>query len=231
MEFNYERFIEKYQQNWDISVNRSNVKFLEHFIKKLVSKKRPVWVIETGTMRTSLSENNGGFTYIIGDLIKNYTGGKLTTVDISTEAIEISKKNTAEFSSVIEYINDDSVKYLKSLSYNAYKVDAFLLDSYDLYIPDPLPSEIHHFRELLAVYDNLSDDVMIGVDDNFIPGTVIYWDWLDNDGNKIRQEIFDTGKTTIGKGTLIEGFLLQEGWKKLDNCFIGENNKFLFEKS
>ena len=173
MEFNYERFIEKYQQNWDISVNRSNVKFLEHFIKKLVSKKRPVWVIETGTMRTSLSENNGGFTYIIGDLIKNYTGGKLTTVDISTEAIEISKKNTAEFSSVIEYINDDSVKYLKRSSDNAYKVDAFLLDSYDLYIPDPLPSEIHHFRELLAVYDNLSDDVMIGVDDNFIPGSLL----------------------------------------------------------
>jgi predicted O-methyltransferase YrrM len=230
MNFNYDNFITKHAVHWNPASQRSKIKFFEYFIKKLVEKEKPLWIIETGTMWTRIEENAGAFTYLIGDLIMNYTGGKLTTVDISPEAIERSKENTKEFSSVIEYVTMDSVKYLKGLGSNTRRVDAFFLDSYDLYIPDPLPSEIHHFRELLAVYDNLSDDVMIGVDDNFIPGTVIYWDWYDGAGNKTHVENFDTGKNTIGKGTLIERFLLQEGWKKYDNSFIGENNKFLFEK-
>jgi hypothetical protein len=228
--FDYEKFIEKYTRHWNTSTQKSKIEFYEKFIKTLVSKNRPVWVIETGTMHTTLEQNAGSFTCIIADLLQNHIGGKLTTVDISSDAIEKCKKNTLEYSSVIEYITSDSVKYLKSLGTSVSSIDALFLDSYDLYVPDPELSEIHHLRELLAVYDFLNEEVMIGVDDNFIPGTEIYWNWMDDEGNVLSSQTFDTGNKVIGKGKLIDRFLLSEDWQKFENLHIGENNNFLFQK-
>jgi hypothetical protein len=231
MTFDYDTFIQKHAIHWTTPDSTSREKFCKYIVTELVKKNKPLFIVETGTMWTKIEEDAGAFTYLFADLIKNYTGGKLITIDISEEAIQKCRENTAEFADVIMYVTSDSVEFLKKLGRDASEVDAFFFDSYDLNVKDPLPSSIHHFRELLAVYDHLSDDVLIGVDDNFLPGTFIHWNWYsDTDGSLLSTEIFETGSSTVGKGLLIDRFLTEQGWHRLDNLVTGEKNIFLFQK-
>jgi hypothetical protein len=228
MNFNYEEFIAPHARIWNDN-QKSKRAFYKYVIEKLVSKKRPLTIIETGTMWTPHAENAGGFTMIMGDLLTNHTGGTLITVDISQENLDKCKKTTEMFAKHIEYVCSDSVAYLKS-SRQVEDADLLFLDSYDLYIPDPELSQIHHFRELIAAYDNLRSDVIIAVDDNFLPGTEIYWDWYDDQGKKISTQTFYTGDKLVGKGTLVNRFLLDQGWRRFDNLYVGENNTLVFER-
>ena len=82
--------------------NSNKIEFYNYLIPKLISKNKPIHVIETGTM---YNEIQGAFTKIIGHIIKNYTGGKLFTVDISEDHINKSKEYTSEYSDFIESIN------------------------------------------------------------------------------------------------------------------------------
>jgi hypothetical protein len=230
MQFDSSQFLSKYE-SLHLENSRSKKKFYEYVTEKLVSKQKPLRVVETGTMWTRVEENAGSFTLILADLIKNYTGGKIVTIDISEDALNKCKENTLDFASHIEYIKSDSVEYLKKMSIEEIReVDLFFLDSYDLYVPDPLPSQIHHFRELLAFYDNVSEEALIAVDDNFIPGTDIYWNWFNSEGQISHTETFHVEKDVIGKGTLVDRFLREKGWKRLENQYFGENNIFLYEK-
>ena len=178
-------------------------------------------------MWINLEQNMGAFTYIFGDLIKNHTGGKLITIDISEKNINSCKEYTKEFLDVIEYVTSDSVTYLESLSdKNVQNIDFFYFDSYDLAIPDPIPSQLHHYRELAAVYKRLKPDVYLAVDDNFLPGNWVEWWTKDNEGNIVNKTKYDVGIYRIlGKGTLIDHFLLTNGWKRINDnlpsCLLG----------
>ena len=225
-QFNLEEFLTPYKEMLEIS-GISRLKYYEYIIKKLVSLNRPINIIETGTMWINLEQNMGAFTYIFGDLIKNHTGGKLITIDISEKNINSCKEYTKEFSDVIEYVTSDSVIYLESLSdKDVQNVDFFYFDSYDLAIPDPIPSQLHHYRELAAVYKRLKPDVYLAVDDNFLPGNWVEWWTKDNEGNIVNKTKYDVGIYRIlGKGTLIDHFLLTNGWKRINDnlpsCLLG----------
>ena len=225
-EFNLEEFFIPYREMLETS-GVSRLKYYEYIIEKLVSLNRPINIVETGTMWSSLKENMGAFTYVFGDLIKNHTGGKLITIDISEKNINSCKEYTKEFSDVIEYVTSDSVTYLESLSdKNVQNIDFFYFDSYDLAIPDPIPSQLHHYRELAAVYKRLKPDVYLAVDDNFLPRNWVEWWTKDNEGNIVNKTKYDVGIYRIlGKGTLIDHFLLTNGWKRTNDnlplCLLG----------
>jgi hypothetical protein len=181
-------------------------------IPKLVAKNKPIFVIETGCMHSSLEDNSGAFTYIMGDLIKNWTGGKLYTVDNDINHVEKCKKVTQPFSDVIEYVCSDSLLFLKDMA-RAHQWDLIYLDSLDLDLLNPLPSSSHHLKELKLIYDYCAEDTIIGVDDNFEPGTSIQWF---ADGSDCAKGVGDvwvkTGRDTIGKGAYIDTFLIENGW-------------------
>lgn len=206
--------------------NDNRYKYYKYIIPKLFSKNKPIYIIETGSMFTL---EQGSFTYVMAKFIKEYTGGKLITVDISKEHIDKCKELTKEYSDVIEYVLSDSVEYLKSLSdEDISKIDLFYFDSFDLVLPNPKPSQEHHLKELLSVYDRLTDDVILSVDDNYLPGTYITWIWYDVDKP---DEIVLTGDKIIGKGTLINDFLLNKNWKrqkKIEEPYL--NNIFIYSK-
>ena len=147
-----DQFLLPYKEVLEYSgLHRQN--YYKHIINKLVNLNRPIIIVETGTMWTSLQDNMGAFTYIFGDLIKNHTGGKLITIDISEKNINLCKEYTKEFSDVIKYVISDSVEYLASLPTDIVSnIDFLYLDSWDLDMLNPLPSQIHHLRELSAVY-------------------------------------------------------------------------------
>ena len=225
-QFNLEEFFIPYREMLETS-GVSRLKYYEYIIEKLVSLNRPINIVETGTMWSSLKENMGAFTYVFGDLIKNHTGGKLITIDISEKNINSCKEYTKEFSDVIEYVTSDSITYLESLSdKDVQNIDFFYFDSYDLAIPDPIPSQLHHYRELAAVYKRLKPDVYLAVDDNFLPGNWVEWWTKDNEGNIVNKTKYDVGIYRIlGKGTLIDHFLLTNGWKRINDnlpsCLLG----------
>jgi len=229
--FNLKEFLTPYKGLLEKS-GLPRLKYYEYVIEKLVNLNRPINIVETGTMWENLEQNMGAFTYIFGDLIKNYTGGKLITIDISEKNINSCKEYTKEFSDIIEYINSDSVTYLESLSdEDVQNIDLFYFDSYDLAIPDPVPSQLHHYRELAAVYKRLRHDVYLAVDDNFLPGSWIEW-WGFADGgseNVVSKTRYDVGPfRVLGKGTLIDCFLLSNGWRRNDELLnLGHHYSYI----
>ena len=216
-EFNFIEFIEPYRNYLIESDSANRMDYYDYILNKLCSLNKPIIVVETGTMWNGLENNQGAFTLIFADFIKNYTGGKIITVDISNDHMNNCKEFTKDFSDVIEYVVSDSVSYLKSLDDNfVSEIDFIFFDSYDLHLLDPLPSQIHHLRELLAVYDRLSDEVLLAVDDNLMPGNWINWLVEDADGNLIIERVVEAKENIIGKGTLIDRFLLDNNWRRLN---------------
>jgi hypothetical protein len=230
--FNLKEFLTPYKGLLEKS-GLPRLKYYEYVIEKLVNLNRPINIVETGTMWEDLEQNMGAFTYIFGDLIKNYTGGKLITIDISEKNINSCKEYTKEFADIIEYVTSDSVTYLESLSdEDVQNIDLFYFDSHDLAIPDPVPSQLHHFRELAAVYKRLKPDVYLAVDDNFLPGNWIEWWTMDTEGNITNKSIFEVGIYRIlGKGTLIDHFLLTNGWQRKDDwLYLGGSQLLSYER-
>jgi predicted O-methyltransferase YrrM len=223
--FNYEEFIAPYKKHVDPVQHASKRLFFDSIIPYLVSLDKELTIVETGSMHLPLDWNAGAMTLLFGDLIKNWTGGKLITIDISPESTAKCKELTAEFSDVIEYVTADSVSFLTRLE-EKNKVDLFFFDSYDLNVFDPAPSYIHHFRELLAVYDDISENAIVSIDDNFLPQTTVYWNFASGETAE-----FDTKDQIVGKGTLIERFLRDQGWKKLSTDVPGMTNIFTFTKT
>jgi hypothetical protein len=230
--FNLKEFLTPYKGLLEKS-GLPRLKYYEYVIEKLVNLNRPINIVETGTMWEDLEQNMGAFTYIFGDLIKNYTGGKLITIDISEKNINSCKEYTKEFADIIEYVTSDSVTYLESLSdEDVQNIDLFYFDSHDLAIPDPVPSQLHHYRELAAVYKRLKPDVYLAVDDNFLPGNWIEWWTMDTEGNITNKSIFEVGIYRIlGKGTLIDHFLLTNGWQRKDDwLYLGGSQLLSYER-
>ena len=215
--FNFEKFIEPYNERLEWS-GKSRLLYYEYVINKLVNLNRPILIVETGTMWSKLEDNMGAFTLVFGDLISNWTGGKLITIDISEENIEKCREVTKDFSNSIEYIVSDSVKYLELLDDETVKdIDLLYLDSYDFSVPDPIPSQLHHFRELNAVYKRLPESVNIAVDDNLLPNCWVEWHTYNTDGSVATTKRYETGSRIFGKGTLVDYFLLNEGWVRKDD--------------
>lgn len=216
MNFDFESFIEPYRKAL-LDSGKSRYHNYEYVIRKLVAKNKPLMIVETGTMWSGLDDNMGAFTLVFADLIKNWTGGRLITIDISEKSISNCKNTTKEFADVIEYVTSDSVSYLESMSdLEVASIDYVYFDSYDLFVPDPIPSQLHHYRELAAVYRRLAKDVIVSVDDNFLPNTWVEWNTYNEVGETVDTTRYDIGRRLLGKGTLIDCFLLQEGWTRLD---------------
>jgi predicted O-methyltransferase YrrM len=216
-EFNFEDFIAPYKEDI-IKSGPSRYYNYEYVIKKLVTKNKPLIIVETGTMWSGLDDNMGAFTLVFADLIQNWTGGRLITIDISERSIDNCKETTKGFADVIEYITSDSVAYLESLSDDEVAaIDYIYFDSYDLFVPDPTPSQLHHYRELAAVYKRLSPDVILSVDDNFLPESWVEWHTFNESREIVDRTRYEIHTRILGKGTLIDCFLLQEGWKRYDD--------------
>jgi hypothetical protein len=187
--------------------------FYKYVIPKLVAKNRPINVIETGSMH---DETQGLFTLIMGDLIKNWTGGRLYTVDISKDRIEECKRLTENFSDVIEYVHSDSIPFLQDFNKKHINIDLLMLDSYDLDMTNPHPSMDHHLKELAAIYSSINDGTTIAVDDNLGPNSWIDFHWY-HDNEITKTDRIYTKDRIIGKGGYVNSFLIANGWEMRKN--------------
>ena len=229
--FNFESFFSKYRKEIE-RTGLSRVRFYEYIIPKLVSKNKPLYILETGTMWEPFERNTGAFTLVMADLIKNFTGGKIFTVDISQENINKCKKNTEGLHEAIEFVLSDSIEYIKNSSDDFIKsLDLVYLDSYDFSLLEPHNSAQHHLEELNALYDRINSDCGIGIDDNFLPGCWVDWNWFNPDGSIVRTQRIDVVDSVKGKGQYCDKKLIKEGWKRFFEFDQGSgSNVFYYEK-
>jgi hypothetical protein len=195
-----------------------------------MAKNKPIYVLETGSMHR---EDQGAITLVKGDLINNWTGGKLYTVDISKSNLEKCESLTKEFSGAIEYVHSDSVSYINKIATTqGGDFDLLYLDSYDLDLENPLPSSEHHLEELKAVYNYLKSDVIIAVDDNYNPNMHIDWLYISHrSGEPISKKRIQTGSEGIGKAQKINPFLISNGWKRRSEFdSTGANIVYCYER-
>src|SRR5574343_374682 len=89
-------------------------------------------IIETGCQRMDGDLGAGMSTSIFGEYVVRY-GGRLITVDLIPQHLEICKQCTMPYSSAIDYVLADSVDFLSK--YEG-QVDLLYLDSLDYPVGD-----------------------------------------------------------------------------------------------
>ena len=145
----------------------------------LAQRDRVPLIIETGCQRLKEDVGAGMSTSIFGEYCLRY-GGKLYTVDLFPNHLDICKACTKKYASHIEYVLSDSVAWLKESAVGA--ADLIYFDSLDYPIsPDglsctsneeALKSQQHCLNEFLAAEESskIDDRTLILIDDNQLPG-------------------------------------------------------------
>ena len=159
-----------------------NFQFIFEYLEKIES---PV-IIETGVMRGDhgdMAFGDDGCSTFLFDQFINIHGGSFTTVDISENNCNHARSKISNKSTVT---CSDSIPFLWNFQE---KVDMVYLDSYDIQFKNPVPSQVHHIKELACLLKNLKKGSLIVIDDH--------------------DAFFTNGQ--IGKGTLVKEFMAQIG--------------------
>jgi len=152
-------------------------------------------IVETGCQRQADDLGAGMSSSIFGEYCSKYNG-RLYTVDLFPQHLEICKQCTLPFSDTIEYVLSDSISWLREVK--DIKADLLYLDSLDYPIsPDGRSSvnpikeqeaQEHCLNEFLAAESSgkINSKTIVLIDDNQLPGG--------------------------GKPRLLKEYLLQSGW-------------------
>jgi len=185
-------------------------------------------VIETGA---SQNLEDGCFGFLFAHLAFE-NGGEFHSVDIDQEISERSesllKETLLEFNNSHHY-KMDSVKFLREFEGSP---DLVHLDSWDLDIYNPEPSMLHGFLEFLAIKDKMKSGSYIAVDDNFMQGTIIYWNIFSN-GEFVKTDEYTVSQEILGKGSMIYHYCKfpESEWEILGDHYVaGPNIKLVIRK-
>lgn len=183
--------------------------------------------IETGA---SQSLDDGCFGLYLAKMCE-ITRGSFISVDLDENIVEKSKEIYEKY---IPGLNvghhvSDSVSFLQSYEGSPNLVH---LDSWDLDINNPVPAMLHGWLEFEAIKDKMPSGSLILIDDNFLKGTVVYWDTY-YDGKYNHREEIPIKYDIVGKGALIYHWckLPHTDWNLIeDDLVVGSNNKIIVKK-
>ncbi|MGE5269529.1 MAG: class I SAM-dependent methyltransferase [Thiohalocapsa sp.] len=133
----------------------------------LDSRPQPVAIIETGCVRKDSDWGDGKSTVLFAKYAECHPGSIVYSVDRDAAAVALCRTLVGE---AVRLHCGDSVAFLKSLAdrppANLAPIGLLYLDSYDVDFTNPLPSSIHHLKELAAIAPLLSADTLVVVDDS-----------------------------------------------------------------
>jgi hypothetical protein len=183
--------------------------------------------IETGA---SQNLDDGCFGLYLAKIVQS-KGGSYHSVDIYEDIVNKSK---LIFEKYIPEINvnhyvSDSVKFLEEYNGNPNLVH---LDSWDLDLTNPIQSMLHGWLEFVAIKDKMPSGSIILIDDNFLKGTWVNWNWMVN-GQITKSEFIDIEYDIIGKGSLVYHWCQKEEteWDLVGDHYIaGDNIKIIIRK-
>ncbi len=166
-----EAFKEKFHQkllspSHHLNPRRDRASSLQIVFELLEKKKdKDFLIVETGCMRADHGQlafgDDGASTFIFDDFI-NFYDGEVLSVDINQNNVNHAKSMVSDKTKVSCM---DSVEFLWKLP-SSKKIDFLYLDSYDFDPENPIPSQLHHVKELCAVMKNLKKGTIIVVDDH-----------------------------------------------------------------
>lgn len=118
-------------------------------------------IIETGITRKFGNWADGQSTLIWDDFLQ-YHKGEGYSIDINKDYV--AKAN--ERLQIMKGIAGDSISVLATcMPKEIEKANLFYLDSFDLDIKNPMPSQIHHLMELTTIYKHRAQPSLLIVDD------------------------------------------------------------------
>lgn len=155
------------------------------YVLKLMYKRNVKTIVETGTARNGQCNCRGdGCSSPIWGQWAQKNKAVVYSVDIDPEAVQSSSLACASYLDHMVFATSDSVEFLRDFKK---PIDLLYLDSYDFDISNPVPSQEHHLKEIIAVYPRLHKKSIVLIDDCGLPSG--------------------------GKGKLVIEYLLAKGWK------------------
>lgn len=169
-------------------INHVNKEMFTKLLNNLDKKK--LNILETGS---SAHGTNSSMLFI--NYVKKF-GGSFITVDINPD---IKLKFNHLVKENIEFYTDDSVQYIMNIApYKIKKLDVIYLDSFDLDIKNPQPSEQHGLDEFLLLNKYIKTGTLIAIDD-----TPKDFDLFGAGSNKLNH--------IPGKGSLVLEYIKKHG--------------------
>lgn len=204
-----ELFKEKFYQKLLIPGHQSNpirdrASSLQIIFELLDQKKdKKFLIVETGCMRADHGQlalgDDGASTFIFDDFINHYDG-EVLSVDINEDNVKHAQNMVSDKTKVVCM---DSVQFLWNLP-STKKIDFLYLDSYDFEPENPIPSQLHHVKELCAVMKNIKKGTIIAVDDHAnTPEFASYRSTLARGG---KAGFIENFMTNIGAEVLHDGY-------------------------
>lgn len=183
--------------------------------------------IETGA---SQNLDDGCFGLYLAKIVQS-KGGSYQSVDIYDDIVNKSKLIFEKYIPELNVNHSvlDSVKFLEEYNGNPNLVH---LDSWDLDLTNPIQSMLHGWLEFVAIKDKMPSGSIILVDDNFLKGTWVNWNWM-TDGQITNSEVIDIKYDIIGKGSLIYHWCQKKEteWDLVgDHYIVGDNIKIIIKK-
>ena len=179
--------------------------------------------IETGA---SQNLEDGCFGIYLAKITEE-SNGIFNSVDIDEDIVNKSKLmyNTYLPNLKINHYVSDSVSFLENYKGSPNLVH---LDSYDLNLKNPISSMLHGWLEFNAIKDKMNSGSIILIDDNFLKGTWVDWNYDNGYSEKI-----DISYDIIGKGSLIYHWCknYNTDWEIIGNHYdVGKNIKIILKK-
>jgi len=184
--------------------------------------------LETGTSQNFADACFGVF---FGFLVRE-TNGKFYTVDIDGDRIEKSKKIFEKYLPDLnaKFYTEDSVNLCKNTPMTFNLVH---LDSWDFDLKNPFPSALHGWKEFETLQNKIEDGGIVFVDDNFMGGSWIQWNWYNEIGEVVGYEKIDVDYPIIGKGAHVYDYpKYDKDWELIGDHYVrGENIKIIVKKN
>jgi len=209
----FDKALESYGFHHELySINDSRIKQLNN-LTKILNENFPFDIINSIETGGSHTWNDGMVGYYFAYL-SHFTKGQFSSVDINPS---IEDKVPQSYSKLnpdlkVNHITDDSINYLKTISYVPNLVH---LDSWDVNLKNPFPSALHGWREFEAIESIMPIGSIIIIDDNWYKGMWVQWNTHKG------HEKLDINYPCIGKGAHIYQHLLpgDKNWKILDASY------------
>lgn len=157
-------FFEKFENVFSKRLETREESFRIMFKKLVKTEKESPFLVETGCLRTPGNWAGDGQSSFMFDEFTRHRGGTFFSVDASVASVEAARKACSSRANIVL---NDSVAFLHSLSALAPRrqIDLLYLDSFDVDWSNPLPSAIHHIKELTACWRLLGPGSLICIDD------------------------------------------------------------------
>jgi hypothetical protein len=161
-------FLERFDREWAPRLGIRRDTFRATFDYLLRRRPGGHLIVETGCARqTDNWEGDGQSTYMF-DRLAEAGGGEVWTVDIDPAACAYARTLVGQRTRVVR---EDSVPFLqrtgRELRATGRQIDLLYLDSFDWDAANPVPSAVHHLKELCAIAPALTPGTLVVVDDSF----------------------------------------------------------------